>query len=262
MSRTTAAYPMVGEADATGLVAATYRRILSGMPMVPSLFKSLAVCPASLALAWAQTEAAVGGDHFGDTATDLVARAAGTVPPPADDDVRGELAHFVAPLGRMLLATAGLGRALAGELTGPPAVIPDTGTDDGAAPQPERDVPDTTELPDDDLLGRIRHDLASPIVNSIWRHAAARGQLAPAWHHLAPHAASPAVADLAADLAAAADDAVDGLDWPVVASPEAYAVAGAPDAVAGARSIVDAYGVTLPRVLVLVAGCDRDGDRE
>lgn len=40
-----AIYPMVEEAESVGVVAAVYSRILSRMPLVPSLFKSFAVCP-------------------------------------------------------------------------------------------------------------------------------------------------------------------------------------------------------------------------
>jgi len=49
-----AIYPMVEEAEATGVVAAVYAELLRRMPFVPSLFKSLAVCPPYLVLAYEQ----------------------------------------------------------------------------------------------------------------------------------------------------------------------------------------------------------------
>ena len=53
-----AIYPMVEEAEATGVVAGVYAELLSRMrmPFVPSLFKSLAVCPPYLVLAYEQCE--------------------------------------------------------------------------------------------------------------------------------------------------------------------------------------------------------------
>jgi len=47
-----ALYPMVEEATATGTVAAVYAQIVAVMPIVPSVFKSLALCPPYLVLAW------------------------------------------------------------------------------------------------------------------------------------------------------------------------------------------------------------------
>ncbi len=44
-------YPMVDEDQATGRVAGVYAQLLDGMPFVPSLFESLALCPGYLVLA-------------------------------------------------------------------------------------------------------------------------------------------------------------------------------------------------------------------
>ena len=52
-------YPMVEESEATGAVAAVYARLRKHMPFVPSLFKSLALCPGYLVLAAEQAAGAL-----------------------------------------------------------------------------------------------------------------------------------------------------------------------------------------------------------
>lgn len=241
---------MVDEAEATGRVAGVYGAILEQLPMVPSLFKSLAVCPGYLELAWAQAGGILGSDGFAVAARRSADQVAGAVPAPADPALREVLGRFVDPLARMLLVTAGLRAALAGTLSGPPA-MPD------ALPAPPRlapalDIPSTHEL-DAALVGAIRRDLGTPIVNSVWRLAAAHGVLASAWEHLG---AFPGTDDFAAHAAAAAEDAVRtvaALEWPVVASPAALAERQLADAAPGVGAILDAYLATLPSVLTLVA---------
>lgn len=111
-----AIYPMVEEADAVGVVAAVYGRILSRMPLVPSLFKSFAVCPAYLVLAWRQADAVFDREDFGDRAERLRASVAREVTPPQDGEVRDTVGRFVEPLARMLLLSGGLHLALDGGL--------------------------------------------------------------------------------------------------------------------------------------------------
>lgn len=50
-----AIYPMVDEGEATGVVAGVYAALLTRMPFVPSLFKSFALCPHYLVLAYEQS---------------------------------------------------------------------------------------------------------------------------------------------------------------------------------------------------------------
>lgn len=247
---TPAAYPMVEEADADGLVASIYVRILERLPMVPSLFKSLAVCPTYLALAWDQTSSVLDDDRFRAVADELVDEVTGTVPPPAGRGVRELLARFVDPLARMLLVTAGLHLALDGELDGPPAQVPPTDSHD--TPQPQLEVPSTSQL-DDELVGAIRRDLATPIVNSVWRRAAAEDVLADAWQHLGPRTREPGFAATSRHLRSTTVAAAGQIAWPAVAAPRNLERHGILDAAPGMASILDAYLATLPRVLVLVA---------
>lgn len=252
---TPATYPMVEESDAEGLVASIYVRILRSLPMVPSLFKSLAVCPTYLALSWDQTAGVLDDDRFRAVADELVGEVAGTVPPPTGQRVRELLAPFVDPLARMLLVTAGLRLGLDGRLDGAPAQIPPTGDRD--RPQPQIDVPSTGDL-DGGLVGAIRRDLGTPIVNSVWRWAAVQGVLADAWQHLGPHARDPGFAATSSELRDSTLTAARGIDWPVVATPGTLGHHGAGDAAPGIVSVLDAYLTTLPRVLVLVASVRGD----
>lgn len=241
---------MVDEAAATGRVAGVYGAILEQLPMVPSLFKSLAVCPGYLELAWAQADGILGADGFAAAARRSADRVAGAVPAPADPALREVLGRFVDPLARMLLVTAGLRAALAGTLSGPPAE-PDSLP---APPRlaPELDIPSTDEL-DPALVGAIRRDLGTPIVNSVWRLAAARGVLASAWEHLGAVAGTDAFAGHAAAVAEDAARTAAALPWSVVASPAALAQRHLDDAAPGVGAILDAYLATLPSVLTLVA---------
>lgn len=248
---------MVEEADADGLVAAIYLRILERLPMVPSLFKSLAVCPTYLALAWDQTSSVLDDERFRAVADELVDEGAGTVPPPTGRGLRELLARFVHPLARMLLVTAGLHLALDGRLDAPPAQAPPTDTHD--TPRPQIEVPSTSQL-DGELVGAIRRDLATPIVNSVWRRAAAQGVLADAWQHLGPHAREAAFAATSRQLRDTTLAAAGRIAWPAVTAPGALERHGILDAAPGMASITDAYLTTLPRVLILVASM-RGGHR-
>ncbi|MBW3605422.1 MAG: halocarboxylic acid dehydrogenase DehI family protein [Actinobacteria bacterium] len=243
-----AIYPMVEEADAVGVVAAVYGRILSRMPLVPSLFKSFAVCPAYLVLAWRQADAVFDRDDFGDGAARLRASVAREVTPPPDVEVRDTVGRFVAPLARMLLLSAGLHLALDGELeTASADAAPPTAVDAVA----EHPAPSQWQADAADVFGRIRRALQTPIINSIWRELAGQGQLEHAWSHLELQV--PAALQAADRLQAAALDAARAMQWPVVADADALRRAGVGDAAAGIASILDAYIKTLPRVLVLAA---------
>ncbi len=241
-------YPMVEEAEATGRVAGVYAQLLDGMPFVPSLFKSLALCPGYLVLAAEQAAPALQDDGFGALAQELAdsVRAAST--PPDDDETRAVLARFVGPLSRMLLLTAGLRLALDDQLAAPPAP--------GRAPaprpvQPRRPAPSPQDAPAPQLYGEIRAALDTPMVNSIWRELAGQGRLAAAWAALGPQA--PATRPVAEDVQRRAVDAARRVRWQVVASPAALSQAGVDDAAPGMAAVLEAYAITLPRVLVLAA---------
>ncbi|MQA04527.1 MAG: hypothetical protein GEV07_18030 [Streptosporangiales bacterium] len=79
-------YPMVEPGAATGKVAAVYAQIAEVMPIVPSLFKSLAACPPYLALAWDQAAPALRDDIHLAAATASPTRCA---PPPCHRRTRG-----------------------------------------------------------------------------------------------------------------------------------------------------------------------------
>jgi hypothetical protein len=246
----TAAYPMVDEGSATGRVAGVYGAILQRFPMVPSLFKSLAVCPGYLELAWQQTSQVLDHDDFTDATDGLVAEAVDAVPPPPDAEVRDLVARFVQPLARMLVAAAGLRLALDGSLDGPPAEPAPLVTPPSLTPALQ--VPPTGEL-DPAPVGAVRADLATPIVNSIWRVAAANGLLPRAWQHFGPLTSDPALVRATTRIGEYARAAAQTLDWPAVASRDALHDQNLDDAAEGAAAILDTYLATLPRVLALVA---------
>lgn len=84
-----AAYPMVEEAQATGVVAGVYASLLDQMPFVPSLFKSLAVCPGYLVLAAEQAAPALADPTFASIAERLAASVrAAAAPPPTPRSAR------------------------------------------------------------------------------------------------------------------------------------------------------------------------------
>ena len=241
-------YPMVEEADATGAVAVVYAQLLGSMPFVPSLFKSLALCPGYLVLAHEQAAGVLPEPSFAEAAQDLVRSVRHAAEAPADTEVRRALADFAGPLSRMLLIAAGLRLALDGELDLPPAP--------GKAPQarpvrPPGRTPSPQDTPAPELYGRIRAALETPIVNTIWRSLAERRLLGPAWEHLGPQVATTRPA--ADDLQHRAVEASRWLPWQVAADPAALEQAGLADARPGMADVVGAYLTTLPRVLVLVA---------
>lgn len=247
LSKAFAIYPMVEEDEATERVAAVYRQILQSMPFVPSLFKSLATCPAYLVLAWDQASHALADPRFSDAAASLSTAARDMGEAPADARVRLALGRFVDPLGRMLLTAAGLLLAIEGHLSGRPA-SPTPG--EPGRVEPEGGVPSPWEVDAWATYGEIRRALDTPIVNSIWRALAGDGLLEAAWGALGPQAErSRGHADR---LQGEAVERARSLPWPVVASPDALRAAGVEDAIPAQASILDAYLKTLPRVLALV----------
>lgn len=121
------------------------------------------------------------------------------------------------------------------------------------APEPERNVPRVSAAEDPRPFDAIRNQLSTPIVNSLWRHLAGLGLLAPAWDQLRPH--TPAAVEAGGPVGDHARALAADARWPVAASPSALALAGCADAAGGMSAVLDAYLLTLPRVLALVAGC-------
>lgn len=241
-----ATYPMVEEAEAMGRVAAVYSQILRSMPFVPSIFKSLAVCPAYLVLAWDQASHGLAEEEITEAAAGLSRAAADLADPPDDGEAREVLGEFVGPLGRMLLLSAGLLHAGQGDLDGAPA----SPEPPPAGPvEPQRHVASQWEVEAWATYGDIRALLETPMINSIWRVLAQKGLLDRAWSQLRPQvSASRPGADRLQQLAL---DRARSLPWPVVAGPSAFEAAGIADAVPAVSSILDAYVKTLPRVLAL-----------
>ena len=243
-----AIYPMVEEPEATGVVAGAYAELLTRMPFVPSLYKSLAVCPDYLVLAYEQSAPLLDGEALPAAGAALAESVRDAVTPPEQAEVRTTLARFVGPLGRMLLLSCGLLLALQDELGAPPAP--------GQAPpprpvEPNEPVPSQWDAPAPELYGRIRAELRTPVVNTIWRQLAAQGQLEAAWSALQPQVEpSRGAAD---GLQRRAVQEARDLPWSVVASPAALEQAGAVDARPGMAAVLDAYVKTLPRLLVLAA---------
>jgi hypothetical protein len=163
----------------------------------------------------------------------------------------GELVGgFVEPLARMLIVAAGLRLAVDGAVTGRSATAPERTTADGT--RPELHVPPTEDL-DPGQVGAVRADVATPIVNSVWRVAAARDVLADARTHFGPITHDDAFRHRARAVLDDAERAAAGLGWPVVATPAALEHHGLADAAPSVRAVLDAYRTTLPRVLTLVA---------
>ena len=248
---------MIEEEEARGRVAAVYGAALARAPFVPSLLKSLAVCPEYLLLAWDQASAVLGGEELGRSASRLGAMVTEAATPPADAHDRELLGAFVGPLGRMLLLSCGLLCALEGRLAGhPAATVPQL-----APPRApvQAGVPSVSELSAHaPVLGRIRLALDTPIVNSIWRKAAAEGRLEAVWEQLEPQAApTRGNADALQD---AASSAAADLPWERVADREALRATGIEEAEPGMNAILRAYVTTLPRVLALVASSGTTGD--
>lgn len=249
-----AGYPMVEEADATGVVAAVYARLLEDTPFVPSLFKSLALCPGYLVLAHEQAAPVRSDRTFGSLASELAASVRSAATPPADEQVREALAQFVGPLSRMLLLAAGLRLALDDVLDAPPAGGPVL---EPRPVEPRAPAPSTWDAPTPGLFGEIRAALDTPLINSVWRVLAGRGLLEPAWTALRPQTgATRAAAD---DLRLRALEAARRVPWQSAASPAALQAAGLGDAAPGMASVLDCYLATLPRVLVLVASSSTPG---
>ena len=248
LSKALALYPMVEEHEATGRVAAVYGQILTSMPFVPSLFKSLATCPAYLVLAWDQASHALADAAFTDAAASLATSAKDVVDPPTDPAARQGLARFVEPIGRMLLLSTGLLEALEGGVQGPAA---SPATPPREPVEPSGGVPSQWDVETWDVYGEIRSALDTPMINSIWRSLAGSGLLSDTWRALAPQVeASRPHADRFQQRAV---EWSREYAWPVVAGPDALEAAGVLDALPGQASILDAYVKTLPRLLVLAA---------
>lgn len=246
-----AAYPMVEEEHASGRVAAVYADMLTQMPMVPSLFRTLALCPPYLVMAWRQTAPVLQDGRAEAAGSELASRVRDVTPPPVDPTIRDELGQFVGPLGRMLFIASGLRLALDGDIRAAAAradIEPRA-----SAPEAQRTVPSSAAIDDPRPFDAIRRDLSTPIVNSLWRHLAGLGLLASAWEHLGPHA--PASMTAGGHLGDRARMMALETDWPVAATPAALSAAGCPDAASGMAAVLDGYRMTLPRVLALVAGC-------
>jgi len=248
------AYPMVDEGQATGRVAGVFADLLStGMPFVPSLFKSLALCPPYLVLAHDQVRSVLPGPASAEAAQHLARGVRDAVEPPRDPEVREHLARFVEPSSQMLLASAGLLEALEGGLTAPAAR-------DRRLPvrpvRPQGHLPATDESPDRELYGRIRAGLGTPVVNSAWRSLSAAGHLRAAWSALEPQLAT--ALPVADQLQGRARAAARALPWGSAASPQALAAHGVEDAAPGMRSVLRTYLLTLSRLLVLTACAAQD----
>jgi hypothetical protein len=250
-----AAYPMVEEDDAAGRVAAVYADLLAGgMPFVPSLFKSLALCPAYLVLAHDQAAGVLADPRFAEASAALPRTVRSASRPPPERAAREALARFVPPLAQMLLLTAGLREGLDGRLRAPPARSRRLPIRPVRPPQP---APSTPEAAEPALFGEIRAALRTPIVNSIWRSLASSDQLGVTWRALGPQVAGTGRA--AEALQRHALDVAAGLPWKSVADAEALRACEVEDAAAGMRAVLTGYLHTLPRVLTLAASSVADG---
>lgn len=244
---------MVEEREARGRVAAVYTAVLDQAPFVPSLLKSLAVCPPYLVLAWEQLAPVLPTREMEAEVSELVDAVRDVARPPADPADRQRLAAFVGPLGRMLLAASGLLSAIDGEL----AHLPEArgqAPPGRSRPLPEG-LPKASTLDADVLLTDIRTRLGTPIVNSIWRRLASDGRLSTIWQQLAPQV--DAILPAAERLGEQARVGAKRLPWVCCADQRSLGGVGLDDAAPGLRAILEAYLTTLPRVLALAASSAR-----
>lgn len=243
-----AAYPMVEEAQATGRVAAVYADAANQLSFVPSLLKTLAVCPPYLVLAWEQAKPMLDQRAFAEAAEAVIAAARTGAPPAVGADAAEILREFAGPLARMVLLGCGLHAALSGAVSGQAAV-------GDAPPSPGSPLPDAAPSPfentDLESYGRVRAALDTPIVNTVWRKLSVSGKLANSWPTI--EEAARRTRPHATDLQGAAYDIAMRLPWSPVASGAALRGVDMEDAAAGMTAILDAYIKTLPRALVLVA---------
>lgn len=248
-ARAFGAYPMVEEARATGRVAAVYADLLeAGTPFVPSLVKSLALCPPYLVLAHDQLVGVLGTDELSTAAQDLATFVRRATTPPRDAAARDHLGGFAAPVSRMLLLSAGLLAALDAELDAPPASPRALREREPSGAPP---APATEQAPEPELYGDIRAALRTPVVNTVWRSLADAGHLEAAWGDLAPQVAT--TRPVAEVLQERTRVAARALPWRSSASPASLAAAGIGDAEPGMRTVLETYLGTLSRVLPLVA---------
>lgn len=253
MSASVVGYPMVEEARAEGRVAGVYSQMLGYSEFVPSIFKSLALCPDYLVLAWRQSEPAMVGGQLSSAAEELTETAAGAVEPPRDPRARELVAGFVGPLGLMSILAAGLRGALRGELEAPSARA------DAPAPPGEplqARVASTADLDAGEVLGEIRAGIGTPIVNTIWRRLAEEGLLRDVWNGFAPQLSRSR--PVAEELEAQAVALAGALHWEQLADRQALELAGCGECAPGMEAVLDAYVATLPRVLAL-AGSSASG---
>jgi hypothetical protein len=247
-----AIYPMVEEAEATGAVAGLYAQLLTRMPFVPSLFKSFAVCPPYLVLAYEQAAGVLDGHELTQAGQDLEASVRHVVQPPEQGAGPPGARHVRGPARPDAAAVPGLLLALDGELEAPP--VP------GEAPparpvKPDEPPSSQWDAPAPALYGAIRAALDTPVINTIWRQLAGAGQLEQAWAVLGPQTAPSRPA--ADELQDRALEIARRLSWTVVADGVTLDGSGIRDGVPRMTAVLDAYVKTLPRVLVLASSSAR-----
>ena len=251
--------PMTPERHATGRVAAVYLDIRRHVPFVPSFFKSLAINPSYLELAWLQIREA--GPRLDELAAQLVDEAEKRGDdlglPRLSSTCREVLVPFRPVVPRMVLIAEYLGRLLAGELAArPPATqvpLPSAKTvPDPAVPvrEPRASTDETTRR----IYVEIQATYGVPLVASLFRSLAASGQLEEAWAVGGPFQAAPEgyahagwISSRAIALLAGDPDLRSGF-----ATRDALAERGDADAAPAILELLELYRIALPQALAFM----------
>lgn len=233
--------PEIAEPDATGQVAQVFDEIRNHVSFVPGLFRSLALAPDYLALAWEQAAPHLSAPDFLASATTLADTVSSAVTPPAALPAREILRQYAS--GRMLLLSTALETTLGSQSEGSRQLDYHT----NLAARANRS---TVFSPTHPTFQHLRIALKSPLINTVWRHLYRKDLLDATWTELGPqiHIAHRGAPEIEARASAAARS----LTWPLAPSA---GMDGMDDrsSFLYAQQIVTLYRYTLSRVLVLVA---------
>ena len=251
--------PMTPERHATGRVAAVYLDIRRQVPFVPSFFKSLAINPSYLELAWLQIRES--GPRLDELAASLVddaeERGEGLGLPRLSPGCRDVLAPFRPVVPRMVLIAEYLGRLLAGELGARPVATHEPLPAVDGVPDPDLPVREPRESTDETtrrIYLEIQATYGVPLVASLFRSLAASGRLEEAWDVGGPfqsasegYAHAEWLSSRAGALLTADPELRSGF-----ATRDALTERGDGDAVPALLELLELYRIALPQALAFM----------
>jgi hypothetical protein len=254
------AIPMQEERGATGAVSAVYAQVRAVSPVVPSPFKSLAINPAYLALAWAQvSDVRAPIDRM---ATRLATHARDCVKESGGPALSAAAAEALTDSGYLVPQTMLMVELLVGLLEGS---IEERPIPEGVLIEPELQTGRTRSpsLPmvgqedagglDSDLYNDIQHVYSVPFVSSIFKILAAKGILQDAWMTARPFQNAPEGRDVANHLSQNAAAILREEIQLGFAGPKALDHLGQLGARDCLRQLLEIYRQGIPQVLTFVA---------